>query len=433
MVEHKDDSLQVHTLEEENHRLKRAIEELTVLNDLARSIGALSSTEEIIHTIIKRSLRAVHAEQGVITLVEKEPNAEGKTLIRTQVGSNELPAFHLCQAMLGWMHLNKKPLVLNDPHHDARFEGIHIEPTIRSLLCVPMMIKSELIGVLTVYNKKEPNGFTEDDQRLLAIITGQSAQVVENARLYEEEKTLAKMMKEVQLAVKIQTDLLPKTLPQIEGYDIAALTIPAKQVGGDYYDFIEFEDQRLGICLGDVSGKGLPAALLMANLQATLRGQSMLTDAPKECMIKSNKLLFHSTGSDKFATIVYAILDTQNHTLIYTNAGHERPVLLTTNLDPYSLEVGGIPLGLLVDFPFEEESITFPPGGTLVIVSDGITEAANVDEDQFGAERAVQIVKENLHLSASMIIDRVVSDVKQFAEKNFQLDDITMIVIKRIS
>ena len=181
------------SLLEENRRLKRAVEELSILNDLARAIGASTNPDEIMGTIIRRSLRAVNAEQGVITLVDEEAGDSMKTLIRENVSSSDHEQFHLNQTLLGWMHLHKKPLMMNDPREDERFRNMRWEETIHSLVCVPLMLKSKLTGVLTVYNKKDTGGFSEGDQRLLAIIAAQSTHVIENARLNEREKQLLKM------------------------------------------------------------------------------------------------------------------------------------------------------------------------------------------------------------------------------------------------
>src|SRR5712692_6084662 len=273
-----------HALLEENRRLKRAIEELSILNDLARAIGASLNSQEVMQTIIHRSLRAVHAEQGVITLVGPQAEDAMKTLVRSVMSSSDHEKFHFNQSLLGWMHLNKKPLILNDPQHDDRFKGVRFDESVLSLLAVPMMVKSALKGILAVYNKKDGKIFTEGDQRLLAIIAAQSAQVVENARLYEEEQALFRMQEEVRLAARIQLDLLPKSPPEIKGYDIAGKSVPAQLVGGDYFDFIPTHDYRLALSVGDVSGKGLPASLLMASLQATLRGQTMVSSFAKECV-----------------------------------------------------------------------------------------------------------------------------------------------------
>ena len=419
-------------LREENLRLKRAVEELSILNDLARAIGGSLNSQEVMHTIIRRSLRAIIAEQGVITLVDQPGSDSGKTLVRTAVSSAERGPFHLNQALLGWMHLNKKPLLINDPKRDDRFKGVRWDETIRSLICVPMIVKSVLIGTLTVYNKKGSTEFSEDDQRLLSIIAAQSAQIVENARLYEEELRLRKMQEELQLASRIQTDLLPKAVPEIPGYEVAGKTLPAQQVGGDYFDFIKISDNRWAFCLGDVSGKGLPASLLMANLQATLRGQTLSDLTPADCIRRSNRLLYYSTSPEKFATVFYGILDRDRHTLKFSNAGHNHPYILHTLTNASRLQTGGVPLGMLEEFPFEEEEVPMNPGDLLVVYSDGVTEAWNADEVEFGEQRLAEALSRHRDKTASELIDGVVAAVKSHTGSTPQADDITLVVLKRL-
>jgi sigma-B regulation protein RsbU (phosphoserine phosphatase) len=427
------------SLQEENLRLQRAVEELTILNDLAREIGASHNSEDIMQKIIRRSLRAVNAEQGVITLVSLEPNEPTKTLVRGMATSSQHQPFRLNQSLLGWMYRNQAPLLINDPRNDERFRGVKWDEAIQSLLCVPLVIKSELRGILTVYNKKGGTGFAEDDQRLLAIIAGQSAQVVENARLYEEERALLRMQEELRLAAKIQLELLPKTGPQITGYDIAGKSIPAQSVGGDYYDFISIDENRLAICLGDVSGKGLPASLLMANLQATIRGQALLSVSARDCISRSNTLLYHSTDIEKFATVFYAILDTRpqgpsgQHTLCYSNAGHNEPLLFSEDPSRSArpLKIGGTLLGIFQDFPFQEETTPLNPGDLLLVYSDGITEAMNAKDEEFGEKRLMAVVRENWGDSSSELIEKIVTAVKMHAGDTPQSDDITLVVVKR--
>jgi len=288
-----------------------------------------------------------------------------------------------------------------------------------------------LKGVLTVYNKKGGMPFTEEDQRLLAIIAAQSAQVIENARLNEREKQLLKMQEELRLAAKIQLDLLPKTAPHLQGYEIAGKSVPAQLVGGDYFDFIPMDDHRCAVCLGDVSGKGLPASLLMANTQATLRGQVLLNLSPKECIQHSNRLLSRSISSDKFVTLFYGVLDNSCHTLSFTNAGHDHPYLLSPNQPLRRLQTGGVPLGMLEEFPFEEETIPLGPGDLMVVSSDGITEAINTGQEQFGQDRLAAIISEHKDLSAAELIDMIIAAVKAHAGNTPQIDDMTLVVIRR--
>lgn len=416
---------------EENRRLKHAVEELSTLNDLARAIGASLNSHDIMQTIIHRSLRAVHAEQGIIMLVDARASSPTKTLVRSMVSSVDHEPFHFNQSLLGWMHLNKKPLVVNDPRRDERFRGVTFDVYIHSLLAVPLMVKSELKGVLAVFNKKEGNPFTDGDQRLLSIIAAQSAQVVENARLYEEERQLLSMQEEVRLAAKIQLDLLPASAPSVAGYDIAGKTVPAQLVGGDYFDFIPVDANRLALSLGDVSGKGLPASLLMANLQATLRAQIFSDTSIKECICRSNRLLYHSTSSDKFVTLFCGLLDSEKHLLHFCNAGHNHPLLFSGASEPRPLKTGGTVLGIMEQFPYEEEAIGIQAGDVLVIYSDGVTEAVNASDEEFGEKKLVNVIEKNRAVSAAELIEKIIAAVRAHTGPTSQADDTTLVVLKR--
>ena len=420
-------------LQEENARLRRAVEELSILNDLARVIGGTMNSQEIMQTIIHRSLRAVHAEQGVITLVDSNANKSMKTLVRSMVSSSDHSKFHLTESMLGWMHLNKKPLMVNDPSSDERFRGITWDASFRNALSVPMTVKSSMIGVLTVYNKKEDKAFTIDDQRLLAIIATQSAQVIENARLYEKEKELVYIQEELRLAAQIQSELLPTSFPQIPGYQLSGKSIAAQSVGGDYFDFIRMNENKIAVCLGDVSGKGLPAAMLMANLQATLRGQTLLANSPNQCIERSNTLLLQSTSDEKYATLFYGILDTSSRQFSYTNAGHNPPMIISKDGSIRRLRTGGIMIAMVDNFPFEEETLTLLPGDTLIIYSDGITEAMNNKEEEFGEERLEALLKKIVQRPPEEMIASVVDAVNAHAGDMPQMDDMTLVVIKTLT
>jgi sigma-B regulation protein RsbU (phosphoserine phosphatase) len=219
--------------------------------------------------------------------------------------------------------------------------------------------------------------------------------------------------------------------PEIEGYDIAGKSIPAKTVGGDYFDFIRITPSCMCVCLGDVSGKGIPAALLMSNLQATLRGQVLQDRTPHSCIGKSNLLLFKSTDMDKFATLFYGVLNTETHEFHYCNAGHNYPFLIRTNGETVRLDIGGLVLGALEDFSFEESTIQFMPGDLLVIFSDGISEATNSSDDMYGEERLERFVVENRDRSPADIIEAILDEVREYAELTPQSDDMTIVVLKR--
>lgn len=419
------------TPESDVRRLRRAVKELSILNDLARDIGASLDSRHITNTIIRRSLRAIGAEQGVIALVNRRGDGEMETLVRTLVGPGTGQALHVQESLLGWMQINKKALLVNSPREDPRFPGVRWDESISSLLCVPLLVKSELTGVLIVFNKRGTGGFNEDDQRLLSIVAAQSAQVVESARLHEEEATLRRFQDELAVASKIQIGLLPKEMPVIPGYDISGRNTPAEAIGGDYFDFIGLDDGRLAVCVADVSGKGLSASLLMANLQATVRSQALLRLPPAECLEHSNTLLSHSTDLHRFATCFYAVLDPERNEVRYSNAGQDPPLLFSTNGGIRRLEAGGLILGFLEHVEYQEEVVRLDPGDVLVMYSDGITDAEDEQGRPFGEQRLCDVVQAHLAEPADRAVESILHTVRAHAGDHGQPDDMTVVVVRR--
>jgi serine phosphatase RsbU (regulator of sigma subunit) len=419
-------------LREENERLKEAIEELKILNEIATAISSTLSLEDIMGLVIQKCIKHLESEQGAIMVLDpKDKNKPFHTMIRKADRSEIMLPYRLDAQLMGWMLSNKKPLVINDFENDTRFQIQKDDHGIRSVLSAPLLLKGGMIGSVNVFNKNTPEGFTQTDKRLLAIIATESAQVIENARLYAEEQAFLSMQEEMRLAYKIQMGLLPKSAPQVQGYDIAGRSIPAKEVGGDYFDFMEIDGHHLGLCLGDVSGKGMPAALLMANLQATLRSHVLQDLGPCECLKRSNDLIFRSTDADRFASLFYGILNTVDHTLTYCNGGHNYPFLIAGVGEPARLKVGGTVLGTFEQSSYTEDVISLNLGDVLLIYSDGVTEAVSVDDEEFGEARLSRVVSEHRDDPAERLIIRIIEAVQVHAGQTPQEDDITLVVVKR--
>lgn len=423
----------VHVLTEKNKRLHKAVDELSTLNELSLAISGSVDSEKIMRTIISRSIRSIGAEQGDITLVNENKEDPGQTLVRSMISSRNHSPLHLNQNLLGWMQINKKPLLINDPANDSRFQNVQWEKSIHSILSAPLMARSKLIGILTLYNKKDEEEFTEQDQRLLSIIASQSAQVVENARLHEEEQALKKMRREVELAAKIQKQLLPEEQPDIPQYNLCGRNVTARSVGGDYYDFIQLDDQKWAICLGDVSGKGLPASLLMSNLQAILRGQVIYQPSPGTLLKHANRQLYQSTNMEKFVTLFLGILDTSSHTLQYSSGGHEFPFLIHSDSSYKRLETGGIPIGMMENQKYEEGIVKFKPGDKLVIYSDGITDSRNTEDEAFGEARLEELLVKEANNSGQQLMNSIFDDSLGHSTDSQLFDDMTVVVLSRNS
>jgi sigma-B regulation protein RsbU (phosphoserine phosphatase) len=428
-----DDNNEVARLQQENQRLRRALEELSILNEIAVAINSALSLDRILESIVQKCTKHLQVEQVAVLLLDEQVEEKPfQTMIRGWDTNADALPYRLDTQLTGWMLKNKAPLLINDLEKDNRFQTLPEKtPLIHSLLSVPLLSKNRMIGLITVFNKKAESGFSKEDQRLLSIIASQSAQVIENARLLKEEQELLKVQQELRLAYDIQTNLLPKESPEIKGYDISGKSIPAKAVGGDYFDFIPIDSHRIAFCLGDISGKGMPAALLMSNLQATVRGQSLVNATAAQCVECCNTMLFNNTPPEKFSTFFFGILDTKIQRMTYANAGHNFPFLFSTGQEPRQLEKGGIVLGVIETFPFKEQQIAFDPGDIFVLYSDGITEAINKHEKEFGESGLISVIEKNMNASAQELTDKIIEAVKEHAGDCIQYDDMTLVIIKR--
>jgi len=408
-------------------RLRRSVEELSILNELARAISASFDTDEIMKEIVSRAVRAVHAEQASITPFDRHNKVTEQTLVHTGSGI----MFHLQDGLVGMMLNHTQPVVINDAAHDERVQGIGLEEGVRNLVCAPMLVGEELVGVLVAYNRKDDLDFDEGDRRLLSIMAAQSAQVLERARLVGERDRTVRILNEIDMAKSIQTGLLPDGPPHIAGYDLAAGTRPVWAVGGDYYDFIALDDDRWGLALGDVSGKGVPAAMLMSHLQATLRGQALHDQDCAQCVTNCNRLLFAATEMTRFATLFYCVLDPLDHTLCFCNAGHEHPLILDPAGAVRTLTTGGLPVGLFDDAAYERSGTALLPGEMMVVYSDGVTDMADGRDEFFGTERLTALLQDLRTRPAAEVVETVIDEVRTFAGGEPPEDDVTILVVKR--
>ncbi|MBI5021443.1 MAG: SpoIIE family protein phosphatase [Ignavibacteriales bacterium] len=421
-------------LQEENQQLRKAIEELSLLNELSRVINSTISLDVVIENIIKKSVKAIHANQGMITLIDEiNPNSMF-TFIRSVDSGLNHKQFHLNQNILGWMMIHKTPLVANKFQSDPRFIGIKTEEKIESLLCSPLLVKNRLIGILAVFDKNGNGEFTSDDTRLLTIIASQSAQVLENARLYEQEKNKQALEKEFVAAREVQMSLLPKQLPEIKNFELAAATIPAKEVGGDFYDIIKINDSLFEIILADVSGKGLSAALLATLGKGILCSQVMQHRSALTQLEQSNTILRGSIQRKSFITLLLAVVRPDDGSVSIFNVGHCYPILYTAENDTIEmLSVKGTALNLTDKIKCEERLIMMKKNDCLLIYSDGVSEAQNLTMEFFGEERILNLLKNNANQKAETIVQKINDEVKLFCKGVSQTDDITMVVLKAVA
>jgi sigma-B regulation protein RsbU (phosphoserine phosphatase) len=237
------------------------------------------------------------------------------------------------------------------------------------------------------------------------------------------------LTQEMRVARNIQQGLFPRQCPQVKGYTLAARCQPARETGGDFYDFIEFSDGHLGIVIADVAGKGMPAALLMANARSTWRAEARNGHSPAETLHCVNRSLCHDINSNAFVTLLYAVLDPITHRLCLASAGHPLP-LLHKDSGLREIEVYGLPLGLQPDITYDEVQVSLTPGDTVLLYTDGVTEAVNSSRELFGFERLTAFVQREGHHTAKILVEHALSAACAFSGQAGQADDITVMVLK---
>ncbi len=421
----------------ESERLRKAMDELVALNKIAGAINALMAVEDITSVIVDHCVKKVGATQGAVFLIEEEQEdhkAERfKTFVREYSQSSDNIPFHLNESLSGWMIKNKTILISNNTDEDDRFRGLQLGKLgINSILAAPLLSRHGLSGTLVVFNKKDANGFSSDDKRFLGIVGSQAANVIENARLKEKEEQLLAIEKEIKVARSIQQGFLPKKGISLDSCEVLGFNIPAKEVGGDYYDIVQLGKNRIFLSLGDVSGKGMPAALLMANAQAVLRSQ--LLDAeivPLPQLARSlNHLICQFTPPEQFITAFFGLYDASEGAFRYINAGHEPPIIIRNNGEIEVPNAADLIIGVVPDYLYNENKIELSAGDVLFIFTDGVTETFNETGDDFGDTGIRRLLKTCDSMDAFSIGNKILTELKNFRGSGPQTDDITMLILK---
>jgi sigma-B regulation protein RsbU (phosphoserine phosphatase) len=329
--------------------------------------------------------------------------------------------------LVGLAASEKRAVRVADVLKDARY--ICVNPETRSELVIPLIHQERAIGVLDL-ESPEAGYFTEEHERVLTLMASQIATAIENARLYEHVKRQeSRMERELQFAREIQYHLISDEMPELQGLEISAEFKPARILGGDLYDFIPYEGSKLAIAVGDGAGKGAPAALYTAMTSGIIRTRATRQYTPAEMLVRVNWSLCQRRIEGRYMTLCYAVWDDIDHTLKIANAGLPKPVFCCDGKVEL-LEVSGVPLGLFQDVVYEERNLHLNPGDTVVFYSDGISEAMNAEDAEFGTERLLQTVRQHCTLEPAALKEKIFEAVRDFANGSPQRDDQAMVIVK---
>jgi phosphoserine phosphatase RsbU/P len=421
--------LRTHRMETEvregDLQLRYRLLELESLYDIGLSIASTLNMEELAEEILVRTVSLLDARNAALFLRRGDRFLLHRSLgdVRPQFFDDELDS-----ETVGLLVDQQKPI-----HFDRGADCIF--PGCESFVALPIVGAGGTIGVLAAADREQRDGgigaFTEGDVRLLSQFANQAAIALENARLHREALDKQAMERELELAATIQQDILPRSLPQVEGLELSTLSKPARQLGGDYHTFFEREGV-LSICLGDVSGKSVPAAILVSALHAALQLLFHEGRDLGEIAAELNRHLHLWSAENKFVTLFLATVDQESEVIRYVNAGHNPPFMIHDG-EVTPLHSHGLPVGLLPGSRYVVQTARFAPGSLLAVYSDGLSEAENAADDEFGEERLERLLVEKASLPCDVIVSEIAAAVDEFAGDLPQKDDQTMILVRHLA
>ncbi|MFH0988465.1 MAG: SpoIIE family protein phosphatase [bacterium] len=418
-------AIMVAQLSEVNRTLDQKNQEVYTLFELSKEFNGILEAEKIIRLLTFSLLGHVGVNKYAICLRNGEKFQIVASRIDDDLSQNPLLE-QLCTLKNATLVTElRKKLKYSSVSKVMEANGIEV--------VIPMMVQNKMKGAILLGNKLRGGAYSDSDLEFLYSLGSTAIVSIENARLFREEIQKQKMEDELKLAREIQQGLLPLQLPEIENFEIAAINDPSLQVGGDYYDVIKITPEEYVAAIGDVSGKGTGAALLMANVQAAFRAFAPMGLSLSEATGRINDLVCGNTGQSKFITFFWGSLNAEKRIFRYVNAGHNPPYLLRNDGTLEKLDVGGIILGLLnTTAPYPEGTVTIQPGESIVMFTDGVSEAMNDAGEDFTEARLEQVLREVKDYSAKEIIQRVLKAVEAHTLGTPQSDDITMLVIKAL-
>ena len=418
--------------------------EMAFIAELSMVVAAHSDLQPILDWIVRKTTDLLGTDECTIKLLGAD-QATAHTIIfdnrRSGPEAGSTWAAAVRTSVTGFLMAHGSELVTPDVTSDPRFSGLKgTESAVRGLLAVPLRVDGRMTGLLAVSEQKPGREWNASDVQLMNIVASHSAGVIEKARLRveaEEKRRLEleneRMEKELLLARDIQMRLIPETSWSSGAWKVDGRVVPARQVGGDYYDYFPIGASRLAVTLADVSGKGVPAALLVSTVQGTLRAFADGEHSPAQVLLQLNRSICRNAGPGRFVTLFYAEFDLASGAMRFVNAGHNYPLLRRRDGALEPLQTGGLPLGLFEDAVYEEGATTLAEGERLLLFSDGITEAIDAFRQEYGDERLEALWSGSLETSPDAFIARLMTDVGEFRGGTAQNDDMTAVAVVRLA
>jgi serine phosphatase RsbU (regulator of sigma subunit) len=405
---------------------------LALISKVSVTLLAPATLDETLTQVSALVFESVPADRCLIMLRDAQNRELQVRVAQVRDKRSNIGEIRVSRSIIEEVVGQGRSVLTSDAQHDPRFMSSTMTiQGIRSVLAVPLGVGEKIFGLIYADSPLAESRFSQDHLTVLTTLASVAAIRVENARLVEEQLDRERLDRELTLAREIQQRFQPTCPPQVPGFELQGISFPCYEIGGDYYDFIQREDGRLIIALGDVSGKGTSAALLMSSLHAAIHAQIATNQALAEIISAVNRYLANTIPPNRFVTLFCAELDPQTGTLAFINAGHNPPLIAHAAGTMEQLGAGGMPLGIMPSAPYREGRTQLNPGDALVIYSDGVTETQNAAGEEFGPLRLYDVVARNLEASAAGIRDKIESALTKFAQGTASVDDITLVIVKR--
>jgi len=406
-----------------------------LLYRLSQTFNASLDLDEVLDRVMDEVITATKAERGFVTLSE----LEGGLVFRSARGMDHRtinePQFQISRGVVEEVAQNGIAVLTNDAQLDERFSQRQsvMSLGLRSILCAPLKLKDRILGVIYVDNRFRAGIFTKTDLELLSAIASSAAIAIENARLYQVAIEKGRMERELQMAFQVQSSLIPKENPHFPNWEFAAYWQPAREVAGDYFDFIQKENGKLGLVIADVTDKGMPAALFMALTRSIVRASFNQSKSPASAIKMANRLICTDSTSDMPVTLFLCQFDPVQEEIIYVNAGHNPPLHFHCDLDKFSeLKRTGMALGVESQTKYSQNIQVVNTGDFIVFYTDGVIDATTPENEEFGQERFLQILHKHRSDPPGKMISAVKESIKDFISSNAPYDDITMVIVRKL-
>jgi sigma-B regulation protein RsbU (phosphoserine phosphatase) len=407
---------------------------LALLYRVSQAFNSSLDLDEVLNRVMDEVIAATRAERGFLMLRDEG----GALAFRAARGLDhqtiDAPEFQISRGLVERVAQEGRPVLTSDAQADARFNLRQsvLALGLRSILCVPLRLKGRPIGVVYVDNRLQAGIFQQDDLELLDAIAASAAIAIENARLYRVAVEKGRLERELQLAREVQASLLPRATPAVPGWEFAARWQPAREVAGDFYDFIPLDAGRYGLVIADVTDKGMPAALFMALARSIVRASVAAALSPAEAIGQANRLICADATNSMFVSLFYAQLDPAAREVTYVNAGHNPPLLYRAEEAEFvRLTRTGIVLGVHEAAPYEPRTVSLGPDDFLLLYTDGLTDALNAQGEAFEEARLQRLLREHSHASAPDLGAALERALHAFTGSTEPFDDVTFVVVKR--